>query len=158
MDVAELATIAKKTFEEFTARFTSRFLRSESRTCFTSVLRAHVSPITRKNGWQIAEEIGDTTPCGVQDFLSRHRWEPDDLRDDLQRAVIEHFGEEDGVFVGDETGFLKKGIESAGVGRQYTGTAGGRRQLPDRRFPCLHDIAWDDALGSRALSPESMDR
>lgn len=125
MDVAELAAIAKRTFEEFTARFTSRFLRSESRTCFTSVLRALVSPITRKNGWQIAEEIGDTTPCGVQDFLSRHRWEPDDLRDDLQRGVIEHFGEEDGVFVGDETGFLKKGIESAGVGRQYTGTAGG---------------------------------
>jgi SRSO17 transposase len=125
MDVTELAAIAKGTFEEFVARFMPRFMRSESRACFVAVLRALLSPIVRKNGWQIAEDIGDKTPHGVQEFFNRHRWEPDDMRDDLQPCIIEHFGDDDGVFVGDETGFLKKGTESAGVGRQYTGTAGG---------------------------------
>ena len=122
---AKLGEIVKETFEEITARFTDRFLRSESRTCFVNVLRAIIAPITRKNGWQIAEVIGDATPYGVQAFFLRHRWEPDDVRDDLQKCVVDHFGDDDGVFIGDETGFLKKGVESAGVGKQYTGTAGG---------------------------------
>jgi SRSO17 transposase len=89
------------------------------------VLRALIAPINRKNGWQMAEEIGDLTPYGVQSFFLRHRWDPDDVRDDLQKCVVDHFGDDDGVFIGDETGFLKKGVESAGVGKQYTGTAGG---------------------------------
>src|SRR6266700_199498 len=72
MDVTELATIAKGTFEEFVARFTPRFMRSESRACFVAVLRALLSPIVRKNGWQIAEDIGDKTPHGVQEFFNRH--------------------------------------------------------------------------------------
>jgi SRSO17 transposase len=123
--VDKLKEIVKGTFEEITARFTERFLRSESRTCFVNVLRAIIAPITRKNGWQIAEVIGDATPYGVQAFFLRHRWEPDDVRDDLQQCVVDHFGDDDGVFIGDETGFLKQGVESAGVGKQYTGTAGG---------------------------------
>src|SRR6266700_2040327 len=122
---AKLGEIVKETFEEITARFTDRFLRSESRTCFVNVLRASIAPITRPNGWQIAEVIGDATPYGVQAFFLRHRWEPDDVRDDLQKCVVDHFGDDDGVFIGDETGFLKKGVESAGVGKQYTGKAGG---------------------------------
>ena len=123
--VGEFKETVKGTFEEITARFTDRFLRSESRTCFLDILRALIAPITRKNGWQMAEEIGDTTPYGVQGFFLRHRWEADDVRDDLQKCVVDYFGDDDGVFIGDETGFLKQGKESAGVGKQYTGTAGG---------------------------------
>jgi SRSO17 transposase len=123
--VDKLKEVVKGTFEEITARFAGCFLRSESRTCFVNVLRAIIAPVTRKNGWQIAEEIGDATPYGVQAFFLRHRWEPDDLRNNLQDCIVEQFGEGDGVFIGDETGFQKKGTESAGVGRQYTGTAGG---------------------------------
>ena len=78
----------------------------------------------RKNGWQLAEAVGDRTPDGVPDFLSRVQWDADAVRDDLQAYVIQHLGDPDGVAVLDETGFLKKGSKSAGVQRQYSGTAG----------------------------------
>jgi SRSO17 transposase len=60
----------------------------------------------------------------VQDFLSRMRWDADAVRDDLRAYVVEHLGDADAVLVLDETGFLKKGDKSAGVQRQYSGTAG----------------------------------
>ena len=75
-------------------------------------------------GWQLAEAAGDRTPDGVQEFLGRVRWDADAVRDDLRAYVAEHLGDPDGVLVLDETGFLKKGAKSAGVQRQYSGTAG----------------------------------
>ena len=78
----------------------------------------------RKNGWQLAEAAGDRTPDGVQEFLSRVRWDADAVRDDLRAYVGEHLGDRGAVLVLDETGFLKKGDKSAGVQRQYSGTAG----------------------------------
>jgi SRSO17 transposase len=83
-----------------------------------------LAPVERKNGWQLAEVVGDATPDGVQDFLSRMQWDADAVRDDLQAYVIQHLSDLDGVAVLDETGFLKKGEKSAGVQRQYSGTAG----------------------------------
>ena len=78
----------------------------------------------RKNGWQLAERAGDVSPDGVQRLLSTYRWNADLVRDDLWAYVVEHLGESDGVLVVDETGFVKKGIKSVGVQRQYSGTAG----------------------------------
>ena len=78
----------------------------------------------RKNGWQLAEAAGDRTPDGVQEFLSRVRWDADAVRDDLRAYVVEHLGDPGAVLVLDETGFVKKGAKSAGVQRQYSGTAG----------------------------------
>ena len=72
----------------------------------------------------MAEAAGDATPDGVQDFISRAQWDADAVRDDLQAYATEHLGDADAVLVLDETGFLKKGTKSAGVQRQYTGTAG----------------------------------
>lgn len=115
---------AHEAFDSLLTRLGKFFIRSEARECCIAYLLALISPILRKNSWQIAEEAGDTTPYGVQGFLSRHHWEPDAVRDDLQAYVAEHLGEEDGVFAGDETGFIKQGKHSAGVQRQYTGTAG----------------------------------
>ncbi|MFB9616629.1 IS701 family transposase, partial [Kutzneria kofuensis] len=48
----------------------------------------------------------------------------DGVRDDLRDYVAEQLGERDGVLIVDDTGFLKKGTRSAGVQRQYSGTAG----------------------------------
>ena len=67
---------------------------------------------------------GDDTPDGVQRLLYNYRWDADQVRDDLRDYVVEHLGDADGVLVVDETGFLKKGDKSAGVQRQYSGTAG----------------------------------
>ena len=87
-------------------------------------LRALISTIERKNGWQIAEHLGASTPDGVQRLLATAHWDADQVRDDLQSYVVEHLGDEEAVLVVDETGFLKKGTKSVGVKRQYSGTAG----------------------------------
>jgi SRSO17 transposase len=80
--------------------------------------------VGRKNGWQLAEHAGETTPDGMQRLLTTARWDADALRDDVRGYVVEHLGDPGGVLVVDETGFLKKGGKSAGVQRQYSGTAG----------------------------------
>ena len=87
-------------------------------------MKGLLSPIERKNGWQLAEQAGDATPDGVQRLLYNYRWDADLVRDDLRDYVVEHLAAADGVLVVDETGFLKKGSKSAGVQRQYSGTAG----------------------------------
>lgn len=113
--------------EELTAvgdRLGPHFPRSEPRQRALAYLRGLLSSTERKNGWQLAEFLGEATPDGVQHLLSRAAWDADAVRDDLTRYVAEHLGQPGGVLVVDETGFLKKGTKSVGVGRQYSGTAG----------------------------------
>ncbi len=106
------------------ARIAGRFVRVEPRRRAAAYLRALLSRVERKNGWQLAEQVGDATPNGMQRLLNRHRWDADGLRDDLRGYVVDHLGQEDGVLVADESGFVKKGSKSVGVQRQYSGTAG----------------------------------
>src|SRR5215213_8197033 len=105
-------------------RIAPRFGRAEPRRRARTYLRGLLAPVERKNSWQLAEAVGDATPDGVQDFLSRVHWDADAVRDDLQAYVVQHLGDPQGVLIVDETGFLKKGEKSAGVQRQYSGTAG----------------------------------
>jgi SRSO17 transposase len=105
-------------------RMGPRFPRHDLRRRVRAYLRGLLSPVERKNGWQLAEVNGDSTPYGVQHLLGRARWDAEAVRDDLRPYVIEHLGAPQGVLVIDETGFLKKGRSSAGVARQYSGTAG----------------------------------
>jgi len=106
------------------ARIAPRFGRAEPRRRALAYLRGLTSPVERKNGWQLAEQIGERTPDGVQRLLATARWDADAVRDDLRAYVVEHLGTDDGVLVVDETGFVKKGTKSVGVKRQYSGTAG----------------------------------
>jgi len=78
----------------------------------------------RKTGWMRAEAAGDSGPWRQQALLGRGRWDADALRDIVRAYVVEHLGDDDAVLVIDETGFLKQGKASCGVGRQYTGSAG----------------------------------
>jgi SRSO17 transposase len=110
--------------DDLGVRFAHHFLRSEPRRRLVDYVRGLLAPVERKNGWQLAEAAGDRTPDGMQEFLSRARWDADLVRDDLRTYAIEHLGEDQAVLVLDETGFLKKGVKSAGVQRQYSGTAG----------------------------------
>jgi SRSO17 transposase len=109
---------------EVERRIGAQFARREARWHAGAYLRGLLSPGERKNGWQIAELNGETTPYGVQHLLGRAQWDADALRDDLRPYVVEHLGASQAVLVVDETGFLKKGQHSAGVARQYSGTAG----------------------------------
>jgi SRSO17 transposase len=110
--------------EALAERIRGRFPRSEPRERAAAYLRGLLSPVERKNSWQLAEAVGDQKPYGFQHLLGRAEWSADEVRDDLQSYVREHFNDEGAVLVIDETGFLKKGVKSAGVARQYTGTAG----------------------------------
>ena len=105
-------------------RIGRHFARSEPRRRAIGYVRGLLSGTERKNGWQLAEHLGDPTPDGVQHLLARADWDADAVRDDLLGYVREHLGHPDGVLVVDETGFLKKGTKSCGVARQYSGTAG----------------------------------
>jgi SRSO17 transposase len=105
-------------------RIGARFARSETRDRVRSYLVGLLSPVQRKNSWQLAEQVGDADPYGVQHLLGRSDWDPDEVRDDLRGYVAETLGDTEAVLILDETGFLKKGTHSAGVARQYTGTAG----------------------------------
>ena len=122
-EVAEVARWAEG-IEQVFRRIAGRFRRSEPRRRALDYLRGLLSPVERKNGWQLAEQVGDATPYGVQRLLSTYVWDAGLVRDDLKDYVVEHLGEADGVLVVDETGFLKKGDKSVGVQRQYSGTAG----------------------------------
>jgi SRSO17 transposase len=87
----------------------------------------------RKTGWMRAEAAGDPGPWRQQAILGRGRWDADALRDIVRDYVVEHLAADDAVLVIDETGFLKQGHASCGVGRQYTGSAG---KITNARSAC----------------------
>src|SRR5579883_3275699 len=99
--------------ERMHARIAPHFARREPRARALAYLRGLLGPIERKNGWQLAEYVGDPTPDGIQRLLATYEW-----------YVVEHLGDPQAVLVVDETGFLKKGTKSVGVQRQDSGTAG----------------------------------
>jgi SRSO17 transposase len=110
--------------DEVARRIGARFARGETRDRARAYLAGLLAPVQRKNAWQVAEQIGDADPYGVQYLMGRSEWDPDAVRDDLRDYVVESLGDPEAVLILDETGFLKKGTRSAGVARQYTGTAG----------------------------------
>jgi SRSO17 transposase len=106
------------------ARVAGRFGRVEPRRQARAYVTGLLAPVERKNGWQLAEAAGDSSPDRMQRLLSSARWDPRQVRVDLRAYVVENLGHRDGVLIVDETGFIKKGTKSAGVQRQYSGTAG----------------------------------
>src|ERR687885_1256823 len=109
---------------EVERRLAPYFARSEARQQAMAYLRGLLSPVERKNSWQLAEVVGAANPYGFQHLLGRAHWDADQVRDELHRYIVDYFADDDAVIVIDETGFLKKGRMSAGVARQYRGTAG----------------------------------
>jgi SRSO17 transposase len=100
------------------------FGRSEVRGRSLLYMQGLLSGCERKNGWQMAEWMGEASPYAMQHLLDRARWDADAARDRVREYVVEALGSPDAVLIVDETGFVKKGVRSAGVKRQYSGTAG----------------------------------
>ncbi len=122
---------------ELHGRIAGRFRRPEVRERARSYIAGLFGDVGRKNGWQMAESMGETRPRGVQHLLNDACWDTAGVRDDLREYVVEHLGdEESGVLIVDETGFLKKGEKSVGVARQYTGTAGKKENSQVGVFLC----------------------
>ena len=114
-------------FEALWGRIGTCFRRRDLRQRAVAYVRGLLGPVKRKNSWQLAEHLGDATPHGIQRLLGRASWDADAVRDEVIRYAREHLlapGDEGGVLIVDETGFLKKGEKSVGVQRQYSGTAG----------------------------------
>jgi SRSO17 transposase len=109
---------------EVARRIDGRFARREQRAHAGRYLQGLISRVERKNGWQLAEQLGDPTPVNLQHFIARAEWDAEAVRDDLRSYVVERLGDPQAVLIVDETGFLKKGTKSVGVKRQYSGTAG----------------------------------
>ena len=101
-----------------------RFARVEPRWLAFAYIRGLLAPMERRNGWTIAEHAGRRSPNAVQEMLYSPCWDPHLVRDDIRDYLVEHLGDPDGVLIADDTGFVKKGVRSAGVQRQYSGTAG----------------------------------
>lgn len=110
--------------KEVHTRIAHRFARTEPRQRVLAYLKGLLSNCTRKNGWQLAELMGEMSPDGMQRLLSTAKWDANSMRDDLQRYIVEHLGNSPAIGVLDETGFLKQGKNSVGVKRQYSSTAG----------------------------------
>jgi SRSO17 transposase len=111
-------------FNEMFAQAAGVFAEAGSRRRARAYLLGLLSQAERKNGWTIAELAGDPSPAGMQRLLNFYAWDQDAARDVLRTYVTRNIGDRAAVLAVDETGFLKKGRRSAGVARQYTGTAG----------------------------------
>lgn len=111
-------------FDDLMLRIGHRFRRVEPRRRARAFVLGLLAGLPRANCWSIAEHAGDASPAGMQHLLSRACWDADGVRDDIRGYVAEHLGDPGGMLVVDETGDVKKGRATAGVQRQYTGTAG----------------------------------
>jgi SRSO17 transposase/transposase len=126
-DAAEAAVLegGEAAWERLHERIAHRFGRAELRARVRRYLAGLLGRVERKNGWQVAEAIGELGPQGVQRLLTGSAWDADSVRDDLRAYVLEHLGDAaSGVLIVDESGFPKKGAHSCGVAPQYCGTLG----------------------------------
>lgn len=147
--------------------------RAETRRSASAFIDGLLSSAERKTGWMLAEEAGFDRPYRMQSLLGRSSWSADGLRDLVRAYVSQALGDPGGVLVVDETGFLKKGVHSVGVGRQYSGTAGRIENcqvgvfvsyasrfghaLIDRRLYLPKDWAADRTRRARARVPEDVE-
>ena len=126
------------------------FKRSEQRASAGAFVDGLLSGAERKTGWMLAEEAGLDRPYRIQSLLGRSSWSADALCDIVRGYSVETLGDPDGVLVVDETGFLKKGVHSVGVARQYSGTAG---RIENSRIGVFASYAsrWGHTLIDRRL-------
>jgi SRSO17 transposase len=124
MMVLMMVDLAMAELDRLHERIAGRFARTEPRARVRAYVTGLAAGLERKNGWTLAEQAGEVSPDGMQRLLRRAEWNVDGVRDDVRDYVVEHLGSPNGVLIMDETGFLKKGTRSAGVQRQYSGTAG----------------------------------
>lgn len=78
----------------------------------------------RRNAENIAEAFDGGSVRSLQAFITTGAWRDSDILAQLRSEVVAKLGEEDAVWNSDETGFPKKGTQSVGVKRQYSGTLG----------------------------------
>jgi SRSO17 transposase len=112
------------TLKTFGQKLGKHFARSEARQAAFDYIQALLSPVERKNGWQMAEQVGYSNPYRVQHLLGRAQWDADAVCAEIQQYAVAHLKSQTDILAIDETGFLKQGEQSVGVQVQYYGTTG----------------------------------
>src|SRR3954453_20012702 len=112
-DGVEAGRVGRVALAELQRRGGGLFGRPGPRRQAGLYLEGRLGPAERKNGWQLAEAIGDRRPWRTQRVLSHVLWDQAKARGLCRGDVVEHLGAPDGVLIIDETGFLKKGTRSA---------------------------------------------
>jgi SRSO17 transposase len=159
-------------FAAFHARFAPYFCRREPREAAQRYLRGLLSPVQRKNAWQMAEAVGLSGPQSLQRLLNEDQWDPEAVLAELQTYVVEEFGDPEAIAVLDESAFVKKGLRSVGVQRQWCSTLGKRENCQvgvfltyvssrgsaflDRRLYLPEDWAEDPARRQAAKVPTAI--
>ena len=149
--------IAAAELDAVHGRIAGRFARAEPRARVREYLAGLVAGLERKNGWTLAERAGEVSPDGMQRLLRHADWDTREVRDDVRDYVIEYLGDPGGVLIADETGFIKKGTRSAGVQRQYSGTAGRTENCQVGVFLAYASVPRARADRPRALSAAVLD-
>jgi SRSO17 transposase len=138
-------------FDDLIGRISPLFVHPKSRSHARQYLEGLLAPLERKNGWTIAEYVGEKEPKAMQRFLNLAHWDADALRDVARNYAVENFGDPRGVLIADPTGFAKKGRKSAGVQRQYSGTLGRVDNCQIGTFLAYANSAGDRILIDREL-------
>jgi SRSO17 transposase len=120
----QVADGAVQTIEAVVGLLRPHFRRPEAHAHAADYLRGLLADVERKNGWQLAEQVGYSHPRGIQRVLARYAWDADAVRDALCQWVVTELADPQGVLVVDETSFPKQGQQSVGVARQYCGSLG----------------------------------
>ena len=144
---------AAEALDEIHERIGPRFRRAEVRRRVRRFLGGLLAPVERKNGWQLAEVLGERGPHGVQRLLAEADWDQEAVRDELRDYVLAHLGEEAGILVVDETGFLKKGKKSAAAGPNINGSWSGQLTQVGSQTPYKFEIAIN-AKGAETKYPD----
>jgi SRSO17 transposase len=126
------------------------FYRTESKRHAEQYVRGLLSPLERKNGWTIAEHVGEPEPKALQRFLNLSPWDADALLKVNREYAMERLADPGGILVADPTGFAKKGTHSVGV-RQYSGTLGRIDNCQIATFLCYVTPDRDRVLIDRRL-------
>ncbi|MGH3976654.1 MAG: IS701 family transposase [Pseudonocardiaceae bacterium] len=129
-----------------TTRIAPLFYRQESKRHAEQYLRGLLSPLARKNGWTIAEYVGESEPKALQRFLNLSPWDAAELMVVNRMYAMENLADRGGILVADPTGFAKKGTKSVGVQRQYSGTLGRVDRCQIATFLCYVTTQRDRVL------------
>jgi SRSO17 transposase len=120
----ESSTAWAQSFDDYFEQLAPLFQRSETRQSVRHYVRGLLAEVKRKNTWQMAEVLGLHDPHRLQRVLNEALWDAAAVRRQLRKAVIEQLGYAPGIGIIDESGFVKWGDKSAGVGHQYCGRVG----------------------------------
>lgn len=133
------------------ARIRPLFYRAESKKHAEQYVRGLLSPLARKNGWTMAEYVGEAGPAALQRLLNLSPWDADALLEINREYAMEYLADPGAILVADPTGFAKKGTKSVGVQRQYSGTLGRIDNCQIATFLAYVTSGRDRALLDRRL-------